>query len=656
MVLHSLRVSYENWMCEHRFLDLLALLARYPKTIDQIALFTSSTHPPLPLQELEHRVSLMKRRIACAKEAGYQCGINILATTGHHNEDLMNSLQGDYKRMTNWQGETCEGSFCFADTRYLAEYVEPAYQLLAQANPDFIWVDDDVRYGHMPIGYGCFCDICIELFNAQYKHDFIRETLAQSLEEQAYGLRKEWLDFNSLKIEKLMQVIRKAVETQSSSIALGFMTGTRFYEGFDFESWANALTDNGRIAGMWRPGGGHYSDFDQDGAFWKAEEIGRQNALLPSYIRIIQSEIENFPYQKISKSSRSTALEAILYMTAGCTGAAFNVLPGESREPIEIADPMLQAIAKTIPFTRKLADSLRNTHIQGVFPVWSRYMSLLGPHSPMQTDGNRLSAVSREVFRSGLPQAFNDQGASCYILSGDTPYALDQDEIRSILSRGVYMDAGAVRALDKLGWSEMVGFSATEAYPEDCREVYTDHPLNESFAGGIRNCRQAFFPGESTALDPVPGAEILSRAEDYHGNVVYPCAMGLFRNRLGGLVCAAGYYPFSLVSDSSKSKQLKRLFVQLSGNTLPGYLESFYRLHLTAHRDAHGRTFWTLYNRNPDIACSLSLALHTQARCIRVTSMDMAEERLTTEAINTAYRRVRLPDIKPWEFVLLQEE
>jgi undecaprenyl-diphosphatase len=51
------------------------------------------------------------------------------------------------------------------DSRFLEDYVRPTYTMLAKTNPDHIWIDDDIRCGHLPIGFGCFCDACIEKFN-----------------------------------------------------------------------------------------------------------------------------------------------------------------------------------------------------------------------------------------------------------------------------------------------------------------------------------------------------------------------------------------------------------------------------------------------------------------------------------------------------------
>ena len=160
----SIRIPVQRWQTEAAFTEILHMLDEHPGVADDLALFTASTHPPLPLDVARERAALMARRIKQIKVRGYGCGINILATIGHHNENLSGSLQGDYTRRTDINGSVCEGSFCPNDPRFIKEYVIPLYTVMAEAGPDFIWIDDDVRSGHMPIGPDCFCDRCLEQF------------------------------------------------------------------------------------------------------------------------------------------------------------------------------------------------------------------------------------------------------------------------------------------------------------------------------------------------------------------------------------------------------------------------------------------------------------------------------------------------------------
>ncbi len=154
----SFRIGVPQWMPEARFRELLAMFERHRGVTDEITFFTSATHPPLPLAEIQKRARVLAQRMPEARKLGYRTGINVLATMGHHNENLPNSLSGDYTQVTDIDGNTSQGSFCPNDPR-VREYVTQVYQAVASAGPDYIWIDDDVRLaGHLPVFLTCFCE------------------------------------------------------------------------------------------------------------------------------------------------------------------------------------------------------------------------------------------------------------------------------------------------------------------------------------------------------------------------------------------------------------------------------------------------------------------------------------------------------------------
>jgi hypothetical protein len=181
--------------------------------------------------------------------------------------------------------------------RFLSEYAAVIYDIYARTGADFIWVDDDVRYGHMPIGNGCFCDICIGKFNRENNYSFDRPGLVAELENGDVEFRRKWLRQNRETLSRLLSVAGKAARNVDENIMLGFMTGERYIESYDFHAFSEALSDGGKHEIMWRPGGGAYNDFSFDYIVAKSEQIGRQNAYLPPYVTINHSEVEKLPLQ-----------------------------------------------------------------------------------------------------------------------------------------------------------------------------------------------------------------------------------------------------------------------------------------------------------------------------------------------------------------------
>ncbi|MCX6621310.1 MAG: hypothetical protein NTY38_09555, partial [Acidobacteria bacterium] len=160
----SFRILVAQWETDERLTALLDFFARHPGTVDELAFFTSSTHPPLPLDEMERRAARLRVVMARVRERGMPAGINILATMGHHEENLSHSLATSWQRVMDIHGKTCLGSFCPAQPELL-DYARRIYAAMAEAGPDFIWIDDDVRLAsHKPVGCVCFCEYCLRQF------------------------------------------------------------------------------------------------------------------------------------------------------------------------------------------------------------------------------------------------------------------------------------------------------------------------------------------------------------------------------------------------------------------------------------------------------------------------------------------------------------
>ena len=633
--MHSLRVADDNWMDSGRFEELIGLLQQYPCGIGRISLFTAGTHAPLVLPELKERLTVMEQRLRRLRECGFLAGINILATIGHHEEDLDHSFHGDYYSMTNDMGEICRGSFCMGDERYLRDYVRPAYRMLAEAEPDFIWIDDDIRSGHLPIGFGCFCDGCIDNFNREHQTTYTREGLREALDRGDLALRKAWLSHNTDNICRLFRVIGETVREVRPEITLGFMTGERYFEGYDFARMADALSENGTYEIMWRPGGGAYTDYNFDEIINKQEEVGRQNSLLPAYVTISQYEIENFPYQLLKKSPTSTALEAALSMTAGCTGAAFNILPGETGEPLELIRPWLKTIDERMPFYELLAEKIGGKQPVGIGTGWKFdcQAATEGERWTM-TYGGEYAGFARELFDFGLPQSYLAENRVVTLVKGACTRTWSEDEMQTLLSGGVYLDGDALEDFNRRGYGAYTGFTRGAEYPVDARESYLPAAINSGIENGIRNCRQAFFHGESREIVPVAKEAVpLARLIDYHGTELASCCLGFYENALGGRICGAGYYPFSWVSDSFKSLQLKRLFVHLSGGRLPSYVETCCRVR--NHTFVEGdKTIVTLCNPGNEPIISLRVAIRTKAIEAYVTDQRCLVSRISCDCVD----------------------
>lgn len=234
---------------------------------------------------------------------------------------------------------------------------------------------------------------------------------------------------------------------------------------------------------------------------------------------------------------------------------------------------------------------------------------------------------------------------------------MEDDEIISILSGVVYLDAPAVRYLTERGFGELIGFAAGDSIAADAREKYSEDPLNDGITGGIRNCRQAFNAGDSFELLPLSGScRVLTSLVDYHDNIIAAYASGLYDNKLGGRVYASGYYPFSWISDYRKTIELKRISAYLSGGRLPSYVENYCRIR-NITLTGNGKTCVTLFNTSNDSIIDLTVLVRgekMQGRLCTIYGGNKTISAAGTENIcGKVYSKYCIGELKPYEGTVL---
>lgn len=659
----SFRIGTPQWMPRQRYLELLALFEKYKGVTDEITFFTSFTHPNLPLEEMKRRCELLAQRVLQAKALGYRSGINVLSTMGHHEENLPNSLSGDYTPVTDIDGGISRGSFCPNDPK-LQEYVRQIYQYVAAANPDYIWVDDDVRLmGHMPVGLTCFCDHCLAAFakpsGTNYTRASLRSALTSGTPEECAALRKAWIAHNRATITRLLTLIERTVHAVRPGLPLGFMTGDRFFEGYDFDRWADALAGPDHAPVYWRPGGGFYEDSSPGGLVGKSHDVGRQVAFLPPSVLSIQSEIENFPYQRLKKAAHITAVEAASHLAAGCSGAAFNVLSGND-EPLDEFESLVARLRQARPFYDLMARHLGRARTIGLFTAWNKEQAAAGDFVSNPWWGMGHLNQASQMLEMGLPAAYHPNGAAVTLLFPQSVATMSREEIRQVLSGGVYTDVETLNVLNRLGFQDLTGMSAENPQPVDCIEEFTAHPLNGPFVRRQRDCRQSFYRVSGyigyVLKKHDPKVETLARLIDYGGKQVSPCSLAAYENKLGGRICVSGYYPWDHLHSLSKNAQMKAVMRWLSRDRLPAYVASYHKVNLWVREPQAGRIALALLNASFDAATGFELAIATSSDQLRVFDMEAKEQMVHGSKTDGPYRHFLLPTVEPWTMRLVVVE
>lgn len=652
------RIHVEQWEADDAFAELCETLRRH-KLTGKFAFFTNDTHIPQDLETcLLPRFAILARRIAALHRMGYLAGANHLCTLGHVAEDLGRLTTVKANRFTDIKGNPARGRFCPNDPRWRENYLAPLYTALAQTGVDFIYTDDDIRLTGP--ARGCFCDLCLERINAFLGCSCTRETLADYFEcadpALADARKRHLLQYNRNVLADLQGFIRRTVHAVRPGLTMGVMDGLRAWEGYNFPEVFEAVRGPEATPVLWRPGGGFYDDTRPDGILEKANYVLGEAAMLPDGVAAIEAELENFNYQRLAKSERMVANEAILYTAAGTTGVAYNIFHTPSSDSADVADSLLRRLEGLRPFLDRLVDHGRRLRPRGICAPRTRDIFALHNHGLGKWLGDTVEwprgFLSSSLCKIGLPIAYRPEDASCFAIGGLDAWSYTDDEIRSFLSRGVYLDPRAARILAERGFGDLVGFDVvSDALLEDAIEEYADHPLNGAEAGRRRSARPSFWKGDTAALRPHPGAQTASRLVDFTGRVLVDCASGCFENTLGGRVFVAGYYPWDCVFYRSKGNQLKRIFRWLAKDRLPGYVASFHRAALWVCGDRRV----VVLNMSLDPAEDLRLVLDTPFSRLAALRPDPSGE-TTVDGVPTDDGQLAftLPAIAPWSVFIAE--
>jgi hypothetical protein len=582
------RVHRGTYFTDAAFAQLLAIFTRYRSAVDEVCLFETPTHQLYLTPEwMAETAEVIGRRLNAFRAAGIRSvGINLLTTLGHGDEawDVMPELP--FPAIVGHDGTKARGSACPNQAAFRA-YIRLKYALFAQAKPDFIWVDDDLRMQSHGIAWGCFCAECLRLFAAATGRNYDREALVSALDESENStLRRAWVEHNGRVLESLLADIAAAVREVDASIALGLMTLGPAYSAYNdsaFERWFKTL---GGIKG--RPGQGFYWETtpgrgfpaltaDRMGLIDKAFEMSRQNLQYPPQVVDRQAEYEAYPYGSLLKSPQGTVNECAMAIMAGCNGIAFNLL-GMWGSPLEEFHPFFQKLNDTKETLSTMLRHADGLPARGLWSAWSPQM--MGRRKVSQGESWFKSEVAYDtslanvLAQIGVPLSAERNGLGT-VLTGRIAEAFDDAELESILAEGVMLDSIALRVLSERGLGELTGVRIKSSYDNGVIARLTDDPLNGRYAGAVDDVRD-MVPEEfkqADVLEPLkPTVRVLAQLQDFLLRDKGPC-MTAYENALGGRVVVVGHAPWWFLHSAHRRFQTLEAADWIAKRRLPLRIE-----------------------------------------------------------------------------------
>jgi hypothetical protein len=452
----------------------------------------------------------------------------------------------NWQTMVDWRGGQCRAVACPLDAAWQAYYKE-TISLMAAEKFRVIWIEDDFRYhNHEPLDWGgCFCDLHVAEFNRRAGARASREEIVAAVLQAGapHPWRRVWLDMWQETALELLDQCRQIAAAHGTK--LGLMSS-----GIDIHSM-----EGRRWRDYWRAMAGPDQPPIHRPHFWSYGDTEGKNALAHSIAALDQNrrleppgaevgpEIENFPYYDWNKSHTQTAAQMFLAQVFGSTNLNVSLYDFMGNLPSD--DPSRAEFLRRLkPALSRLGDLFPPTlQSTGVGVVWREDAS-----RKLHTTGNinwpDMECHSRDWVQaltvSGYAFALADQ-QNVNALAGTMAWALEDDEIASLLTRGLILDAPAAEILDQRGFGPKIGLTDVRLASHEEITYSMEQFIDAEFslrAGSLASLNVG--PPRIIQGKPVGGAKVVSRVLDATLRELGP-GVTLFENALGGRVAIVPY-------------------------------------------------------------------------------------------------------------------
>lgn len=622
---------------------------KHKSAVNELALFdeTLPSAPCAPLDFVRKMAAIHAKRIRQFKAAGIpRVGINILNNLGHGNRAGIWEMP--YQPMVGHDGEE---SLCpCPNDAGFREYLKQRYRIAAEAQPDFIWMDDDFRVIAHGVKYPCFCPICMEKFEKGEDRQLLVKRLNQPGNQD---LRLAWTQFLNKTLTSLAEELTATVKAVNPTIEMGLMTigfKHRTYGTNDVHGWSNAFQ-----ATMGRPGHGYYRDDKPRQITDKLFEVGRQVREYPASMKRIEYEQEEWPYITLNKSRSTNLNEATLALMVGCNGIANNIFYERDNTNLQEYDALLQQIGLYRPFWEKVVQASQDTQLYGFWPVDHPNLMArkeVGLQGWFETGAAYDIEVPNELSELGIPFSNNWKNSCGVLMSGRIAEAFSDEELRQMLSGAVYLDTQALEVLWQRGMGELTGVKHVNE-SSIAVEIFADHPFNQGMAGTMRRAsgwsRGTYLEKVNDKVQAVNHLHVMTNQQRKG------ISLSLFENELGGRIAVSSYHPWDGLGMLAKVTQISRLMNYLSRNKMPVMLEKSYRIMPLFRQNVDGNRFvLSLFNNSLDTYENVPLSIKNSAARVKMLTPGKDEKMRISR--QDKHIDLQITRIEPWSTVVIVGE
>jgi hypothetical protein len=528
--------------------------------------------------ELAQRQSeaLLKAREQFDKH-GIHFGLNMGVTFGHgmNRWDHRERFSNIHYWTTDINGHTNYSSPCPLDPN-LKRHVLEVYKLYTRCQPDYIYIDDDLRYNIANNWWGCMCLAHLRQFSELTGRSWDLEKLKLKLYCEP-GIRKLWIEMLGKSIVDWAADITKAVHEVDHSIAMGMMVPCVHLLplfGHNLQNVLEGISDG--VTPLVRPPIGAYSDTNKRDIVGGLFYMELTAHCLRGHEVDYTPELETTPFTRLAKSMtvvRFQIAQSLLndmanpaITVAGYAGDHINLEPAY-QETLSAQRPFFQSLLKYAPTggSRK--------GIQLVYDFDSAKNSQRTIKHPSDLVWPVFSIAS-VLGSSGICYTFDD--SEIKFLAGDVVWTMPDSEIVRILGQGLILDVVAAETLIKRGYGQMIGVEVDSEGQGWMAEICSDH----DFFGPYTN---TYIPLKNAMcvyrIGATKSSRVISQVVDADRKPLFP-AVVLYENSNGGKIATLAYPVDAYDSDNRhllcyhRIYMLRKIIAWMNTSSLPIFVEN----------------------------------------------------------------------------------
>ena len=323
----------------------------------------------------EDKVTRISRAMAQLKEIGISSSLQFQMTIGHGdkfgvgNEHLY--AEKTWRGWTGSQGVEAKYSSCPRNPEF-RDYIRNVSRIYASVKPDYIWVDDDLRYdNHKPATLdshiGCWCDECIAEFNERHSGRWTRQTLASAIEKDK-ALDSLWHSWCVETLCDIAAAISEEVHKVSPQTKMAFQGKKEDFVVHHVNAILSVMHEKTGLPVGYRPGTGPRFDVDgPSGQIIKSMQSARFIELIgnPSFVDIWCPEIETWPRVYGSRTGQGVLVEAFTALAYGLNSVSMFMMAADM-EPAELySRTLLKPVSQGSDVLMKYARVNEGTTVAG---------------------------------------------------------------------------------------------------------------------------------------------------------------------------------------------------------------------------------------------------------------------------------------------------